>query len=272
MTMNKTVLLSSLSGALLLCAMAPDAFAKDRKFEFAPKRFVGTFPDAKDSTTQKAGEEEPSLADQLDALPELKSKDPSVYLKRAQIFLKHKLYKRALKDINKCLELNPNNWNAKYLGAYIYQLQGRDEEAITRYRHLLSVKPDNILAHINLGTLLRKKHQYKLAESHYRKAVGINYYSLKAHYNLANVLVDQQKSEEALKELKVCVKLDPTNARVHNNLGVLYQKRNYLEEAEEEFLRAITLEPANQTFVTNLKLLRGHKPTHQVQADAADLL
>ncbi|MBZ0186093.1 MAG: tetratricopeptide repeat protein, partial [Candidatus Obscuribacterales bacterium] len=88
----------------------------------------------------------------------------------------------------------------------------------------------------------------------------------------ANVLIDQGDLENALKELKICVKLEPSNAWVHNNLGVLYQRRNYLEEAEEQFLRAITLEPANRAFERNLELLREHKQTKSVQADAADLI
>ncbi|HMO20444.1 MAG TPA: tetratricopeptide repeat protein [Candidatus Melainabacteria bacterium] len=231
----------------------------------------------------KDEEEEPDAED-LDKLDEfekrfkdpnvdnLKVKDPEVYLKRANIFVKHNLYKKALEEVNTSLRLNPSCWDARYLGAFIYQMQGRDDEAIQRYRHLLEVKPDNLKAHINLGTLLRKKGLLDKAEHHYREAIKINFYSLNAHYNLANVLIDKHRLEDALKELKACLKIQPNNAWVHNNLGVLYQKRNYLVEAEEEFLRAITLEPGNQSFEKNLQLLRSNQETQQARADLADLL
>lgn len=252
------------------------------KIDFSPRPFVTRVKGADKLDRSKAVDSEvQDEVDKLQKMPEdvdhpdtdeFESRDPNFFLKRARVFVKHKMYRRALIDLNKCLSLSPNSWDAKYIGAYIYQLQGRVDEAIDRYRYLLKIKPDNILAHINIGSLLRQRHQYDLAEKHYRKAVSINHYSLKAHYNLANVLADQHRLEEALKELKICVKLKPKNAWVHNNLGVLYQKINYHEEAEEEFLKAITLEPTNKQFVTNLKLLRENKETYQAQADAADLL
>ena len=274
--------------SLIFClgSLPASAAIKEKKnsasFDFDPTPFVTRVKGADQSDGSKEGiDEKDKEPENIQHIPEdidkpdvdeLKSKDPVVYLKRAKVFVKHKMYKRALIAINKCLILNPSLWEAKYIGAYIYQMQGRVEEAIARYRHLLEVKPGHVMAHINLGSLLRQRSQYDLAEKHYKKAVSINYYSLKAHYNLANVLIDQHRLEEALKELKICVKLKPKNAWVHNNLGVLYQKINYNEEAEEEFLKAMTLEPSNKKFATNLKLLRSNKETYQAQADAADLL
>ncbi len=200
------------------------------------------------------------------------SDDPHFYYKRATYCLSKKHYKQALNDLNEACKLKPDYWEARYLGAHIFQLQGRTNEAIDKYKEYIAVRPDDIQARINIGSLLRSKGDFLDAEENYRKAVDINFYSLPAHYNLANVLIDQHKHEEALKELKCCLKLDPRNAWVHNNLGVIYQKRNYLEEAEEEFVRALTLEPANQTFEKNLNLLRNRKKTRDIASDAADVL
>lgn len=201
------------------------------------------------------------------------SDDPHFYYKRASYLLGKKQYKQALNDLNEACKLKPDFWEARYLGAHIFQLQGRTDEAIDKFRDYIAVRPDDIQARINIGSLLRSKGDVIDAEENYRKAVEINFYSLPAHYNLANCLIDQHKHEEALKELKTCLKLDPKNAWVHNNIGVIYQKRNYLEEAEEEFVRALTLEPANQTFEKNLSLLRIRKDkTKSISSDAADVL
>lgn len=201
------------------------------------------------------------------------SDDPHFYYKRASYCLSKKQYKQALNDLNEACKLKPDYWEARYLGAHIFQLQGRTDEAIDKYREYIAVRPDDIQARINIGSLLRSKGDVIDAEENYRKAVDINFYSLPAHYNLANALIDQHKNEEALKELKICLKLDPKNAWVHNNIGVIYQKRNYIEEAEEEFVRALTLEPANQTFEKNLSLLRARKDkSKNISSDAADVL
>lgn len=230
--------------------------------------------DADLSIEEKAEKQRAKLEKKIaeeNALPT--SDDPNYYYKRAQFFMGKKHYKQALLDINECMKLKPDYWEARYLGAYILQLQGRTNEAIDHYKKYVAVRQNDIQARINLGTLLRKAGDYPDAEEHYKKAIEINFYSFPAHYNLANVLIDQHKTEEALKELKACQKLQPRNAWVHNNLGVIYQKRNYLEEAEEEFVRALRLDPANKTFEQNLALLRQRKDkTKEMRADAADLL
>ncbi len=182
--------------------------------------------------------------------------DPSRCLRRAKKFTNEGNYIAALVEINQALTLSPQYWEARYQGAYIYQLQGRTREAIARYEDFLDRRPDHVEGHINLGSLLRKDGDLLGAETHYKRAAELNHYSIDAHYNLSNVYIQQGKLEQALRELQICMKLKPDDAWVHNNLGVVYQRRHYLEEAEEEFLRALHLEPANRTFENNLEQVR----------------
>jgi Flp pilus assembly protein TadD len=180
-----------------------------------------------------------------------------------------------MQKVLKCaLILQPKCWEAHYLGAHIYHLQGRDDEAIERYKHYLTICPEDINANMHLGGLLRKRSAFAEAEKYCRKAVAINFYSWEAHYNLSNVLFDKGDQVGALAQLKICMTLNPNSAQVHNNIGVLYQKRGYLEEAHEEFIRALKLEPANKTFLKNLTLLRERLQTQPKikDANAADML
>lgn len=188
--------------------------------------------------------------------PEALSHDPRRHYQMAKDLIAQKQYKAALHEVNKALILNPQYWDAMYVGCLSLQLQGRNDEAIRKYRKLTKFKPDMIEAHMNLGVLLKQAGELDEAEAEYKKAIELNFYKVDPHYNLANLLVEKGDLEGALKELKACVKLSPHNAWVHNNIGVIYQKRNYLEEAEEEFKKAITIEPANKTFVQNLNSVR----------------
>lgn len=215
--------------------------------------------DDKDKEADKPKEQNP-----LDLITE---SDPEVFLRMAKQEVERKDYRAALQAVNKALLLNKNCWEARYLGAYVYQLQNRYKEAIVRYKEYLAVRPEDQLAHINLGVVLRKEGKLQEAEYEYRKAVQLNYYSLEAHYNLANLLIARNELEPALKELLACAKIAPSNAWVHNNLGVIYQKRDYLDEAKEEFDRALNLEPANKTFEQNLASVQEalrHKPLKAV--------
>jgi Flp pilus assembly protein TadD len=208
--------------------------------------------------SKNAGEDEAPL--------DVIESDPELHYKLAKQLVAKKKLPEALQEINKCLQLNKDYWDARYLGAYIYQLQDRVPESIHRYQDYVKHKPDDLQAHINLGVMLRKAGQDAEAEDQYRKAIDIKFYSLEAHYNLANVLIGEEKFEDALKELRVCLKIAPANAWVHNNLGVIYQKRNYLEEAADEFLRALNLEPANKVFEKNLAMVRQQLKKKPVKA------
>lgn len=193
-------------------------------------------------------------------LPEKRSEalshDPRRHYIMAKDLIAQKQYKAALHEVNKALSLNPQYWDAMYVGCLSLQLQGRNDEAIRKYRKLTKFKPEMIEAHMNLGVLLKQSGELDEAESEYKKAIDLNYYKVDPHYNLANLLVEKGDLEGALKELKSCEKLSPHNAWVHNNIGVIYQKRNYLEEAEEEFKKALKIEPANKTFVQNINSVR----------------
>ncbi|MBX9691522.1 MAG: tetratricopeptide repeat protein [Cyanobacteria bacterium] len=220
--------------------------------------------DKKDEQNAEDEEElEESAEDKLKVdLDSLESDDPQYFLKQAIFHIKAKQYRTALEELNKCISLDSRNHQARYLGAFVYQLQGRDEEAISRYRSYLEIRPDDVQANVNLGALLRKTGEYAESEECLKHAVHVNFYSLEAHYNLSNLFLELGKLEEALKELKICNKFDANNAMVHNNLGVIYMRRNYKDEAEEEFRRALSLDPANRTFEKNLQLVRGQNPAN----------
>jgi Flp pilus assembly protein TadD len=227
----------------------PSEFEKDEKR-----------PDKKASKDDDGAEksEKPKL-DSWDSDPEFHYRSAKRYVERGE-------YRDALLQINKALTLNKNFWPARFLGAYVFQLEGRFPESIARYRDYLQHKPDDQQAHVNLGAVLRHEGKFDEAEDEYRKAIDLNFYSLQAHYNLANLLIERNDLEEALKELHACEKIAPTNAWVHNNLGVIYQKRDYQEEAEQEFSKAANLEPANKTFELNLGLIRDQIAAKRKQA------
>lgn len=182
--------------------------------------------------------------------------DPTITLNRVKLLMKKGHYTLALKEVNKCLTYDKNNWTARLLGAMCLQAQGRNREAIVRFKEYLAHTPDDVEANINIGTIYRAEEEYEEAAKHYRKAIAKNFYSLEAHYNLANVLMDEGNLREAIKELRICLKLNPKNAKVHNNVGVLFLKRGYYEDALDEFTRASRLDPANKDYQNNLAAVK----------------
>lgn len=182
--------------------------------------------------------------------------DPAYFIKRSQSFAARKDFQSALNYVDKALELQPQNWQASYQKALVYQLAGYDAAAARRYLQIIARRPDMLEARISMGMLYRKHGNLDLAAKEYQACIDEKFYCFPAHFNLANVLTDQNKLEEALKEYKVCLKLQPNNALVHNNMGVIFQKRQYLEEAADEFRKAAHLDPANKLYSENLQNVR----------------
>lgn len=254
--MRRAILLSF----LMIAALHPVAYAKDEfgMDERRKSKEEKSFPEALEQyrKTTEGNRDDTEINTKDNPPLDIVKSDPAVHVALSKKYTKQKKYKEALIEVNRALLCNKNDWEARFQGALILQLEGRNEEAIKRYKNYLVVKPDNLQAHLNLGVLLRKQGELEEAEDQYLKAIELHYYSLEAHYNLANVYIEMKKYEPALKELRVCAKMQPSNAWVHNNMGVVFQQREYYEEAEQEYLRALNLEPANKTFENNLSTIR----------------
>ena len=71
-------------------------------------------------------------------------------------------------------------------------IQGGDfAQAAECYRQALSIQPDNVDAHNNLGSALLAQGRPTEAAECYRQALRINFHYANAHYNLGNILFGQ---------------------------------------------------------------------------------
>src|SRR5437868_3104936 len=91
------------------------------------------------------------------AQPAPETLDPAPHLKTAIKLTQIKKYNDAMTEVEKALELNPSYYEAMYQKALIHQLSGHPVEATKEYQDLLDLKPDNYMARINLGSLLRAR-------------------------------------------------------------------------------------------------------------------
>jgi Tfp pilus assembly protein PilF len=104
--------------------------------------------------------------------------------------------------------------------ANVYKEQGKKDEAIMLYRHVLSVHPDSVQAAGNLALALTEIGHIDEAVQWHRIALGKapNDPRLANNYGLA--LQAQGRYEEALKFFEKAVKLDPDYAQAQWNRGV----------------------------------------------------
>ncbi len=127
------------------------------------------------------------------------------------------------------------------LGA-MFQVQGRFAEAVDEYRKILKVEPDYLKAIYNLGLALQSQGKLDEAIVQYRRALELRPGHLKAHGNIGNVLQSQNKFDEALKRHHG-LKLKTDLAETHNNLALALHAQNKLDEAVGHYHQALSLKP-----------------------------
>lgn len=99
------------------------------------------------------------------------------------------------------------------------------EEARAAYEKALSLDPNHVDAHVNLGRLLHENGAPAAAEKHYRAAMHIDPDHDTAAFNLGVALEDLGRVRDAIVAYERAVTLDPDNADAHFNLAGLYERR-----------------------------------------------
>lgn len=147
-----------------------------------------------------------------------------LYINKARILLKLKLYQEAESTISNYLKRVPDSNSGHFILAKIYSATGRKEQALHEYNQvkLTRLKAD---AHNNRALIFIDKKSFSRALEELNQAITIFPNFTDAHYNLGNLLIqtkgDPVKSRWHLeKALKLTTSRDSAN-RIKNILNTL---------------------------------------------------
>jgi tetratricopeptide (TPR) repeat protein len=116
-------------------------------------------------------------------------------------------------------------------------------QAVESYRQVLTIAPDWIDAHINLGVALYQLGKIDDAREEFAAAVQLDPLSGISRYNLGCVLEEQGQIDEAIEHLRRAARAMPGHADVHFNLALAYEKRGEREFARTEWLAYLRYAP-----------------------------
>jgi Flp pilus assembly protein TadD len=128
-----------------------------------------------------------------------------------------------------------------YQQAYSWQQEGKTEQALSRYREILSQDPYNPYVLTNLGLIYQQTGNLKEAISLYERAMESDPKFVEAAQNLGVAWLRAGNSEEAARWLERALSLQPDNASALVNLGILYKRRGNREMARQSLRKAWTL-------------------------------
>jgi Flp pilus assembly protein TadD len=135
----------------------------------------------------------------------------------------------ALKEARSAISANPNVPQPYYIIGMIAKSQGRGEEAIAAFNHVLQIDPADVGANVNLGQVYAQQKRYREAIAAFRKALASEPYNATALYNLAITLTRAGERVEGQSLIQKFQKLRQSGAAT--TIGQSYLEQGRYAEA-----------------------------------------
>ncbi len=153
----------------------------------------------------------------------------------------------AISLFNQSLKINPNSKWAFLWKGIVFSDSQKLKEARTNLEHAIAIDPRFDLALYNLGwiELKKKKKNYSLAEKYFRKALSVNPSYKEAFYGLGMVYGYQNQYKIAHHYLNKALELDQKFLTAWKWRGIVsYEMKNY-SDAVSDFSAGLKLDPTN---------------------------
>ncbi len=138
-------------------------------------------------------------------------------------------------EVKKKLEKNPDDADALYHLADLYDRNAQYAEAIETYKKVLKLKPDMGYAYVKMGTDYDLLNQPAEAVNAFKKAIKYMPNYAVAYNNLGVAYGKLGKFNEEITALKRAIKLRPTYSTARYNLGVTFLKTGNKKAAIQEY-------------------------------------
>src|SRR6266404_3632725 len=142
-----------------------------------------------------------------------------------------------------------NNLGVAFLEQY------KAKEAVASFTRALEIKPDLLIARINLSIALYYLPDADGAKREAEKALNQDQNRPHPHYILGLIARAQNRFEAAISEFQKVLQTDPEDVGSNINVGQMLAQQKKYAEAIAAFRRAIAGEPYNETALYNLGIL-----------------
>lgn len=164
---------------------------------------------------------------------------------------------QAYSQYSRALELYPDDAVARLNQGMVLKKSGQHDRAIQAFEDALRLNPGNAGAHNNLGFSLLMTGQRERAMEHYHQALALRPDYAEASFNLAVALEMQGRHEEAIMQYRKTLAMNPDSAINHLRLAKLLIALGRRQEAARNVAEALRLSPGNATALDMQKGLAG---------------
>ncbi len=163
----------------------------------------------------------------------------------------------AISDLNKALDFDPQNIQARYLLALIHSSQNHYDLAAKEYEAILTsfseAQPENIEIYGYLAQLYYSQKQYDKAAQQFEAVLSIDPKNSEVMFLLGLLYLEMEEGDKAVTLFERTLQYEPDNHRCLNSLGYLYAERGErLQEAKVLIEKALTLKPDDGAYLDSL--------------------
>ncbi|HEU4767234.1 MAG TPA: tetratricopeptide repeat protein [Pyrinomonadaceae bacterium] len=182
---------------------------------------------------------------------QLDEKSGPAYWGLARAYESLQRYPEMITALQKALEYDKGNHEARIkLGNYyLTASKGRPElvdEAERLAKETLDKEPNNIEAHILMGSIMFARNDREKAFAELNRAIELDPQRVESYLSLARfyvVVSDTAKAEETYKK---AIAIKDTSALAHSEYGKFLVQQNRFQEAEAELTKSVEVGPADR--------------------------
>jgi serine/threonine protein kinase len=190
--------------------------------------------------------------DELQRAEQLDSDSPTVRLASAWLNITDgEKDAQAGEDCSRALEVDPQNAEAWMVCGFVYDIQGRDGEALKYYKKAIALDPNYFRPHQFLGGYYFTRGEFAEAEKEYTLEVQYAKDDLDGLSDLGGTLTALAKYEEAEKRYNQSLAIRKTPATL-NNLGATWAFWGDDVKALSYYQQAKGMEPSNYYYWLNI--------------------
>ncbi|MGR3292683.1 MAG: tetratricopeptide repeat protein, partial [Candidatus Scalindua sp.] len=170
----------------------------------------------------------------------------SAHIALVRLYVNSRKFDLAEKQCDLVLsEVEPDNYQIQIFLSTIYERQGKHEKAAASFKQILEKKPDDIVAHTQLGLLYLRTSKYDEAFSEAEKVSELSQgrLPLGIYFIKGSVLLQRKDYVNAIALLKEATLRLPKMVEPHYFRALALTEDGRIEEAKSEFKAAIDIAP-----------------------------
>jgi tetratricopeptide (TPR) repeat protein len=135
--------------------------------------------------------------------------------------------------------------------SFLYQEQGKIEQAIDYLEHVVQTMPDNPELLLYLGSFYEDAKAYEKAENVLKQGLKVDSSNIKLRFRLGVVYDKRGRKKESIEEMKTVIDLDPRHANALNYLGYTYAELGENLDEAERLIKAALKEKPDDGYITD---------------------